>query len=111
MIALNRIQPPKLLKGGSLKLIFFPFYLPLHFFLFVLGQFDHFPLRPLFLKLQLLLYFDLLGMSVDIQQQQCLLYEVLLDVLIEWSVGGKARSVVDFKQNGLEFVVDEDIEA
>lgn len=50
-------------------------------------------------------------MGIDIQQQQCFLYEILLDVLIEWSVGGKTRSVVDFKQNGLKFIVDEDIEA
>lgn len=50
-------------------------------------------------------------MGIDIQQQQCFLYEILLDVLIEGSVGGKTRSVVDFKQNWLKFVVDEDIEA
>lgn len=111
MVAFNRIQPPELFKCGSLILIFFSFYLPLHLFLLLLAQFNHLPLRPLLLKLQLLLYFDLLGMGIDIQQQQCFLYEILLDVLIEGSVGGKTRSVVDFKQNWLKFVVDEDIEA
>lgn len=80
--------------------------MPLHLLLLLLGQLNHFSLRPLLLKLQFLLYLEPFCSGVDIQQQQCLHDQILFDVFVERCIGGKTWSVVDFKQDWLQFVVD-----
>ena len=47
----------------------------------------------------------------EIHQSERIHDEVLFDVLIERGVGGEARSVVDFEDIGIEFMVQHDIKA
>lgn len=76
---------------------------------------DRVLLAPLVLDESLLVFISqfvdalLLPFLVQIEQVQRVTNHVLLDVVVEWRVGGEAGAVVDFKQPWLAVAVQEDI--
>ena len=57
------------------------------------------------------MFYDLiLGLFVDVHDGECVLDVVELDEVVEGSIGGETRSVIDLEDDWFGFVVDHHVE-
>lgn len=68
----------------------------------------HHPLLNLTVTFHLHLLFPLV---VNIQQVQCIRYQILFNVLVKRSIGRETGSVVDLEQIGIQFMINHNVEA
>ena len=102
-------KPPKMLFFILIPLTCFLDDKGLSFFRSVLLSFSrHHPVLDLLISFYLHL---LLPLIVDIEDVECIRYQIFLDVSIEGSVGCEAGSIVNFEEVGVELMIDHDVKA